>query len=328
VAREAGNVLRVTSYESTGFKFRVNFRKAKEYYSLIRNSQPVPLFFVNLLKIYTVKATEFNWTTKDALNISAKDWQPEGEVKAVIALVHGFGEHSGRYEHVAEFFGKDGYAMVAYDRRGHGKSEGKRGHTKSYEAYLEEIDQLLAYTRERYAGKPVLLYGHSQGGNLVLSYMLRRRPDVKGIIVTAPWIRLAFEPPSALIAIGKFTRRLMPSFSQNNQLKEGHLSRDASVGTRYVADPLVHTKITSETGIGMLESCDWLLENAGEVHRPLLVMHGTGDEIISIEGTRDFLKKSSGNITFKEWEGAYHEIHNETNKEEVLQYALDWMNRV
>lgn len=273
-----------------------------------------------------MKATEFNWKTKDALNIHAKNWQPEGEVKAVIALVHGFGEHSERYEHVAEFFGKDGYAMVAYDRRGHGKSEGKRGHMTNYEALLEEIDQLLMHAREQYAGKPIFIYGHSQGGNLVLSHMLRRKPDVKAIIASAPWIRLAFEPPAALVAIGKLTRRLAPAFSQSNQLKEGHLSRDASVGERYVADPLVHTKITSETGIGMLESCDWLLANAGEVHRPLLVMHGTGDQIISIEGTRDFLKKSSGDITFKEWEDAYHEIHNETNKEEVLQYALDWMN--
>ena len=273
-----------------------------------------------------MKATEFNWTTKDTLNIRARDWQPEGEIKAVIALVHGFGEHCERYEHVADFFGKDGYAMVGYDRRGHGKSEGKRGHTTNYEALLEEIDQLLTHTRERYAGKPVIIYGHSQGGHLVLSYMLRRKPDVKAIIATAPWIRLAFEPPAALVAIGKFTRRLMPGFSQNNQLKEEHLSRDSAVGERYVADPLVHTKITSETGISMLEACDWLLANAGEVPQPLLVMHGTGDQIISIEGTRDFLKKSSGNITFKEWEGAYHEIHNETNKEEVLQYALDWMN--
>jgi len=76
--------------------------------------------------------------------------------------------------------------MVGYDRRGHGKSEGKRGHTTNYEALLEEIDQLLTHTRERYAGRPVYIYGHSQGGHLVLSYMLRRKPDVKGIIATAP----------------------------------------------------------------------------------------------------------------------------------------------
>ncbi len=275
-----------------------------------------------------MQAVKFNWTTKDKLNIHAVNWQPEGEVKAVIALVHGFAEHCGRYQHVADFFGRDSYAMVGYDRRGHGKSDGKRGHTTNYEAFLEEIDQLLDYVGKRYPGKPVILYGHSMGGNLVLSYMLRRQPKLRAIVATAPWIRLAFEPSAALVTIGKLTRRLMPTFTQSNQLNAGHLSRDASVGETYIADPLVHNKITSATGIEMLESCDWLLANAGEVPAPLLVMHGTGDQIISIEGTRDFLKKSSGNITFKEWEGAYHEIHNETNKEEVLQYTLDWMNGI
>lgn len=273
-----------------------------------------------------MQAVKFNWTTKDKLNIHAVNWQPKGEVKAVIALVHGFAEHCGRYQHVADFFEHDNYAMVGYDRRGHGKSDGKRGHTTNYEAFLEEIDQLLDYVGKRYPKKPIILYGHSMGGNLVLSYMLRRQPKLKAIVATAPWIRLAFEPPAALVTIGKLTRRFMPAFTQSNQLDAGHLSRDASVGETYIADPLVHNKITSATGIEMLESCDWLLANAGQVPAPLLVMHGTGDQIISIEGTREFLQKSSGNITFKEWEGAYHEIHNETNKEEVLQYALDWMN--
>lgn len=273
-----------------------------------------------------MQVTKFSWRTKDRLNIHAVDWHPEAEPKAIIALVHGFAEHVERYHHVAEFFGRDNYDTVGYDRRGHGKSEGKRGHTTNYEAFLEEIDELLDYIRKRYPNKPIILYGHSMGGNLVLSYMLRRKPDIKGIVASAPWIRLAFSPPAALIAIGKLTRRLMPGFTQDNQLNTKHLSRDASVGERYVADPLVHNKITSATGIDMLESCNWLLSNAGEVHRPLLVMHGTDDKIISIGGTREFVQKSSGDITFKEWEGAYHEIHNETNKEDVLQYTLDWMN--
>lgn len=289
------------------------------------------IFFAKTVKesqIIIVQSTTFTWRTKDSLNIHAVNWQPDGDPKAVIALVHGFAEHSERYHHVAEFFANDGYAMVGYDRRGHGKSDGKRGHTTNYEAFLEEIDQLVDYSRKRYPGKPIILYGHSMGGNLVLSYVLRRKPELKAILVTAPWIRLAFEPSAALVTIGKLTRRLMPTFTQNNQLDTKHLSRDVAVGEQYVADPLVHDKITSTTGIEMLESCDWLLSNAGEIPAPLLVMHGTGDKIISIEGTRDFLKKSSGNITFKEWEGAYHEIHNEINKEEVLQYALDWMNAI
>jgi len=273
-----------------------------------------------------MKSTTFNWKTKDQLDVHAIDWVPEGGYKAVIALVHGFGEHCERYHHVADFYGKHGYAMTSYDHRGHGKSGGKRGHTPNYDAFLDGIDDLLKYTAEKHPGKPIVLYGHSMGGNLVLNYMLRRKPNVKAVVASAPWIKLGFEPPAFLIALGKITRRLVPGFTQDNGLDASKLSRDQEVAKAYEADQLVHTKITSATGIGVMESAEWLLKNTGKLQLPLLLMHGTKDQIISIEGSRQFVNKSSGDLTFKEWQGAYHEIHNETNKEDVFQYTLDWIN--
>lgn len=273
-----------------------------------------------------MKSTIFNWKTKDQLDVHAIDWTPDGDYKAVIALVHGFGEHCERYHHVADFYGGHGYAMVSYDHRGHGKSGGKRGHIPNYDALLDGVDDLLKYTAEKHPGKPIILYGHSMGGNLVLNYMLRRKPNVKAVVASAPWIKLGFEPPAFLIALGKITRRLVPGFTQDNGLDSTKLSRDIEVAKTYDADPLVHTKITSATGIGVMESAEWLLKNTGKLPLPLLLMHGTKDQIISIEGSRQFVDKSSGDLTFKEWTGAYHEIHNETNKEDVFQYTLDWIN--
>ncbi len=273
-----------------------------------------------------MQINEFNWKTRDQLDIHAIQWTPEGEYKAVIALVHGFGEHCARYHHMANFYGQHGFAMISYDHRGHGKSGGKRGHTPYYDAFLEEVDRLLEFTKEKYPDKPVILYGHSMGGNIVLNYMLRKKPNVKAVITSAPWIKLGFEPPAFLIALGKLTRRIMPSFSQDNGIDVTKLSRDQNVGEVYSKDELVHTKITSATGIGIMEAAEWLLKNATKVQLPLLMMHGTKDQIISIEGSRQFVNKSSGDITFKEWQGGYHEIHNETNKEDVFQYTLDWIN--
>ena len=182
-----------------------------------------------------MKSTTFNWKTKDQLDVHAIDWVPEGDYKAVIALVHGFGEHCERYHHVADFYGENGYAMTSYDHRGHGKTGGKRGHTPNYDALLDGIDDLLKYTAEKHPGKPIILYGHSMGGNLVLNYMLRRKPNVKAVVATAPWIKLGFEPPAFLITLGKITRRLVPGFTQDNGLDSTQLSRDTEVAKAYDA---------------------------------------------------------------------------------------------
>ena len=271
-------------------------------------------------------ATEFSWTTRDGLKIYAKDWsitQPKG----VICLVHGMGEHINRYNHFAAFFNKNGYAVIGYDRRGHGKSEGKRGHTPGYVRYMNEIAQLMVEAEERYPNVPTFLYGHSMGGNLSLKYTLERHPTLNGLIVTGPWIKLAFQPPSIMVGIAKIAKRVMPGFTQNNDLEADHLTRDPLVNQAYLDDPLVHNKITAMTAASMLEAAAELNNFNGEIKVPTLIMHGSQDKIIDYGAAEHFAKRVKGtDVTFKGWDGFYHEIHNEKEQLEVFAYTLRWLN--
>lgn len=267
---------------------------------------------------------EYSWTTSDGVKIYGTYWSVENP-KAVIALAHGLGEHINRYTHMAQYFGEHNIALIGYDRRGHGQSEGKRGHTSNINAFLDEIEVLLEKTAEYFPDTPVFLYGHSMGGNLVLSYALKRQLKAKGLISSAPHIRLAFEPSPAIVGFGRLIRNVYPGFTQGNGLDVNHLSKDPAVVEAYVADPLVHDRITSATGIGMIEAAKWLDEYQGEIPLPTLIIHGEEDHITSSAASKQFAERVQGAITYKEWQGMYHEIHNEKDQDQVFEYSLNWI---
>lgn len=271
--------------------------------------------------------TDFNWRTKDGLKIFAKVWKPEQEPTGVICLVHGMGEHCSRYSHVAEYFTQKGFAIIANDHRGHGKSEGKRGHTPSLEMLLNEVSRLIEEADIRFPDRPIFVYGHSMGGNLVLNHLLRKKPKVKGVVVTGPWIKLAFEPSKFLVMLGKLSRKIAPSFTQGSNLDASHISRDKEVVKKYVNDPLIHDQISSEMGMCIMDAGEWLLNGSDKnISTPLLVMHGSGDQITSHKASEEFCSKVTGDISFKSWEGFYHEIHNEVENTDVFNYTWEWMN--
>ena len=269
---------------------------------------------------------EFGWQTEDGLRLYAQGWQPETEPKGVVCLVHGLGEHSGRYRHLAAFLNQADYALLAFDLRGHGKSEGQRGHAPGYEALLDDIAHLLAEAAERYPDRPRFLYGHSLGGNLVINYALRRRPQLAGVIATGPLLRTAFEPPAWKIPLGKIMRGLWPALSMSNEIDRQDLSRDPAVVRAYNDDPLVHDRVTARLGIDMLEAGLWALEHAAELSLPLLLMHGGADRLTSAQASREFAAQAGTRCTLKIWDGFYHEIHNEPEQGEVFEYLLEWLN--
>ena len=176
---------------------------------------------------------QFTWETKDGLKLFAQVWEPEGEVKAVISLVHGLGEHSGRYKLLAQKFNEKGFVLLAFDQRGSGQSEGRRGHAPSYTVLLDDVEQLLDEAKKRYPGKARFIYGHSLGGNLALNYCLRRNPPLEGMIVTSPWLKLAVEPPLIQIILGEIMDKIWPSFSQENGISANSLSHDPKIVRAY-----------------------------------------------------------------------------------------------
>ncbi len=272
-----------------------------------------------------MQQSEFNWRTRDGINIFAKIWKPESEAQAVICLVHGMGEHCSRYQHLADYYTKKGYAIIANDHRGHGKSDGKRGHCPNYSVFMDEISRLLEEAESRFPEKPVYLYGHSLGGNLVLNYLLKHKPKIQGVVATSPWIRLAFAPPAFMIMLGKVARKIAPSFSQSSNLDTKHLSHDQQVIDKYINDPLIHDKISSEMGMAVMDAGEWLLSSQSKVDIPLLLMHGTGDQITSSDATVEFSKLVSGDVTLKLWDGLYHEMHNEVNPTQLFDFTQQWL---
>lgn len=254
-------------------------------------------------------------------------WLPEKEATGIIALVHGLGEHSGRYAHVAEFFTSQGFGIIAVDTYGHGQTTGKRGHADFMKAYMEQITHLLELARQTIPNKPVFLYGHSMGGALVLNYVFRYKPAINGLIATAPAVRPGFKVPDLLLIIGKIARAIAPSFTQANSLDLDNLSHDREVIEKYKADPLVHNQVSGMVGISLIEWGEWLLQNAKNSTIPILIMHGTKDKLTSYEASKLLASRIQGDVTFKSFENLFHEIHNEFEKQTVLNDMLAWIKK-
>jgi alpha-beta hydrolase superfamily lysophospholipase len=270
---------------------------------------------------------EFRLTASDGVELFAQRWEPDQKPVGVICLVHGLGEHSGRYGHLAEVLAQAGYATMAIDLRGHGLTPGKRGHVCSYQRVLDDITLLLEEAQKRHPGVPLFLYGHSMGGGLVLNYALRRDAPLAGVIATGPALRLRFEPPVIQVALTKLMNAIWPAFTQASGLNPQALSHDPEVVRRYEADPLVHDQVSASLSNGIYQAGLWALEHAEAFPVPLLLMHGGEDQFTSSEASREFAHRVGERCTFRLWEGLYHEIHNEPEQDQVFAFLLGWLRQ-
>ena len=269
--------------------------------------------------------TQVTARSKDGLALVGREWRPVGEARGVVCLIHGLGEHTGRYAHVAAALNKEGYAVLGLDLRGHGRSEGQRGFTPSYDALLDDLDLLLEEARRRFPSSPLFLYGHSLGGNLALYYPIRRRPALAGVVASSPQLRLAFQPPAWKTTLGRLLFNAWPSFSMPSGLERAALSHDPAVVRAYAEDPLVHDRVTPRLGIGLIDVGLWLLKHAAEFPLPLLIYIGSEDRLESAEACREFAAKVPGDCSLKIWDGLYHETHNEPQQAEVLAFMIQWL---
>lgn len=272
--------------------------------------------------------TTFNFTSKDGLSLLGRVWfSAQKEPKGIVHLVHGIGEHSGRYAHVAEVLGDSGYNVVSFDLRGHGLSEGKRGYTPDFDHLMDDV-QIFIETSIHHIGNsmPKFLYGHSLGANIVLNYCLRRSPDLAGVIATGPSFELAFAPPKLKLLVGKVMANLIPSLIMPNGLEQNHLSRDQAVVQAYKDDIYVHDHLSARLGMDILESGQFAFNRADEWKHPLLLMHGTADQITSHKASQEFAQKANGHVELVLWDGFYHEIHNDFGKEDVFTKMISWLD--
>jgi alpha-beta hydrolase superfamily lysophospholipase len=268
---------------------------------------------------------ELQLETSDGLRLYGWIRQPAGRPNGLIAHVHGMGEHSRRYDHLTAYWEDHGYASAGFDLRGHGRSEGKRGHTPAYDFLMEDIALFLHRVESACPRLPVTLYGHSMGGNLALNYVITRQPALAGVVATAPYLRLAFEPPAWKVRLAEWLKHVVPALSQSTGLDSRALSRDPAVIRRYEADPLVHERITLSFFSAVHAAGEAIISRAAELTIPALVMHGAADRITSAAGSEAFVAASSGKASIRIWDGFFHELHNEPGWEKVAAFVLAWI---
>jgi alpha-beta hydrolase superfamily lysophospholipase len=249
---------------------------------------------------------------------------PGEDTRAVIIMVHGLGEHVQRYTGWAGLFREQRVGFTGMDLPGHGRSGGRRGHIRSYSQTDEMIDVLINTCYRTFPDTPLYIYGHSLGGGLVLDYLLRKKPKVKGAIVTSPWLRLSFEPSRSKLILASAMKFIIPWLAQPSGLIVDHISHDKKIIERYKTDPLVHDRISVSLFNNAMNAAKYSLDHAAELTVPTLLIHGSDDLICSPEGSREFASKTDM-VDLKIWDGGYHELHNEVFSEDVFRYIIHWM---
>lgn len=269
---------------------------------------------------------EFEKKSFDGIRLYFQGWLVDDGQKGVICLLHGLGEHSGRYAHWGALLNQSGYSLLTYDLRGHGKSGGMRGHVSSFDDYLKDTDQFLKEAEVRFPGAPCFLYGHSMGGIIVTYYILRRQPKLEGVIVTALSNKTSLQDQKVKVLLSKILGSIIPKMALSSGLIPATISRDPEVVNRYINDPLVHHQVTVGWGRGALNVISWSDKHASEWSLPVLFMHGEKDVLGFAEGSREFSSKIKGDCTLKIWPGLFHEVHNEPEKEMVFEYLQNWLD--
>jgi alpha-beta hydrolase superfamily lysophospholipase len=254
--------------------------------------------------------------------------EPDGPPRAALVLVHGFGEHSGRYRGLAEPLSRHGIRVYGFDHRGHGRSPGPRGHIDAWSDYRQDTHAALALATDQGPGLPLFLYGHSMGALVVLDYVLRH-PDSRldGVIVSSAPIDPAGVGSPTLVRIVRILSRLWPTVPLRLGLDTTAISSDEAVVRAYRADPLVHGRITPRWGVESMAALDFVRQHAAGITRPILFVHGQLDRLHRAEGVQRFSERvGSPDRQVLVLPGAFHEPHNDRAAPELAAAVARWIS--
>jgi len=273
-----------------------------------------------------VKITNITLEYNSSYKIFSQMWEPENPPKGVIVLVHGLGEHSGRYStHFAKHYLNKGFSILTFDLPGHGKSSGKSGHINDYGDFNKLLSAGISHAKKEYPSLPIFIYGHSLGGLIALEYSIQIKPDINGVIASVPVLDINQPIHPVKLVLAKIMNKIFPSFTLDNGINRNMLSSDISVIEKYNADPLVHEHTSARVGMYMIEKGKFVLDNAKNVSLPTLVMVGSAERIVSKKAIHDFCEQSD-KCSEKIWADFYHELHNEPGKKSVLKYTTKWIS--
>jgi len=256
-----------------------------------------------------------------------QSWRPaQGEPHAVLIVVHGLRDHSSRYAELAEHLVGQGFAVHSFDLRGHAHSEGVRVYVNSFDEYLSDLGLFLEHVRQREPGRPVFLFGHSMGGAIVTLFTLERKPDIQGLVLSAPALKPGKNVSGALIAT---TRTLGGAFPNLKvlELDPKQFSRDPAVVRENETDPLVFQQPgPARTASALLSALETLSARLEEVTVPVMLMHGTADTVTDPEGSKALATRArSTDKTLKLYEGLSHDLLHEPEKAQVIADVVQWL---
>ena len=267
---------------------------------------------------------DFSTPSADGTNLSGRHWAADTP-KAVMALVHGFGEYSGRYSHMATYLNANDISVVAVDFHGHGKTDGPRGVIKSYADFQNDLTALLAKTRNLYPDIPVVLYGHSMGGGIVLDHGLRELDNLP-IIASAPFIHPAQPIPKLMRVVVKTLCAVFSKGSIKQPIDGAKISNLPKEQEAYLADPLNHGTLGFKLAEGMVETGENIGAKAADWDRPLLLLHSKSDQLTSYHASDEF-GQTAKQVEFHSFDIVQHEMHNDKSRGEVYDLMLDFIRK-
>jgi len=258
------------------------------------------------------------FTVRDGVALRTRHWTCD-EPRAQVLMVHGLAEHSGRWEHVGEFLAGRGYDVYAYDWRGHGESEGPRGHADTFDVMVDDLEEMLGSLD---GAAPRFVYGHSMGGLIATAYAVSDRSQPDGFVLSAP--ALAATLPAPLRLAAKLIPKVAPKMRLKSPIEGSHLSRDPAVAERYFADPLLQLPNTAQFGNEALLAMDRTRGQLHQIRVPVLVVHGADDMLIPPAASAPLAAVPT--VRRRLFAGLRHEIHNEPEQEQVLGEIADWLD--
>jgi alpha-beta hydrolase superfamily lysophospholipase len=255
-----------------------------------------------------------------------QNWLPEGEVKAVLLVVHGLAEHSGRYMNLVHHFLPLGYAVYAIDHLGHGRSDGPRVYLERFPDFTDTLATFREMIREEQNDKPVFLVGHSMGGLIGALYLLEHQGNLAGAVLSGPAVKVPDNIPPVAIFAGKVFSALAPKL-RLIALDASGVSRDSAVVRAYESDPLVYRgKMTARLGSEMIKAMRRIGAEATRINLPILILQGSADRLVDPSGAQMLYDRvNSPDKRIILYEGLYHEVFNEPEHDQVLLDVETWI---
>lgn len=273
-----------------------------------------------------MKHNQGNFSGAGDIDLYYQSWHPDGEIEAIIALVHGLGAHGSIFGNLVKFFSDRGLAVYGFDLRGHGRSPGQRGYINSWSEFREDLSAFLQLIITKEDRLPLFLLGQSLGGTIALDYALHYPALLQGLILLSPALKVGISPLKSIL--GRIFSQLIPRFSLDTGLDLAAGSRDPQVVAAYARDSLRHTRGTARLATEFAQTVNWIEVHASKLRVPLLIMHGGADIVTLPESSRHLFE----NITFadkeiREYPESYHELHNDLDCQEVFADIDNWLEK-